>query len=582
VGRRPRRALHLALVILAVLVGSGIFAVSTATAEAGFGPHEARYQVTLDQRVVVDLGPLGTIQIPSPAPRPLGVRVVVEEIPVDLQSVQDPTAVSSVSSLSSLAADADEYLQFFSDPDAVVSQVLTSLAQDAARRFALCLLLAGLVGGAGALLVGRDRGRAVVTATTAWAGPVSAVALVAMVATMTVVVARPMPVEGQVASSLAGTSFSGTRITGRLAGAIDSFGTTLIAAYRSNEEFYAEADENLVAAWDARDAAEHLAALTVPGMNPQAPGAASPTVPDDARTSPGATADGEAGTTAGPDAEPEVVTMLVVSDVHCNTGMSPLVRTAVERSGATVVVNAGDATIDGTSIEKICVTSISKATHGATTVFVGGNHDSAETSAQFAAAGAVVLRGEPETVQGITFLGDLDPYVSRSGQPTRLIGDVTEASEGEALSATACETHPDVLLIHNPRVGAPALASGCVPYQVSGHLHTRVGPETVGPGVLYVNSSTAGAVENQLTVGPLHGTAEMTEMRFDLTTRRMVDYRVIQVMTDRSATVGAWTPYPEPTGAVVPGGTTDGTTGGTTDGGGADDGTGTSAPSTGS
>jgi hypothetical protein len=101
----------------------------------------------------------------------------------------------------------------------------------------------------------------------------------------------------------------------------------------------------------------------------------------------------------------------------------------------------------------------------------------------------------------------------------------------------------------------PVLESGCVPYQISGHLHRRVGPEADGPGVLYVNSSTAGAVENQLTVGELHGTAEMTVLRYDRANHRMLDYRVVQVMTDRSATVGPWTPYPLPTGVVEATGT---------------------------
>ena len=59
-------------------------------------------------------------------------------------------------------------------------------------------------------------------------------------------------------------------------------------------------------------------------------------------------------------------------------------------------------------------------------------------------------------------------------------------------------------------VGQPALASGCVPAQISGHLHKRYGPERVELGIRYVSSSTAGATLGQPTVGPLNGVAEMT------------------------------------------------------------------------
>ena len=542
--RRPRRALHLALAIVALVVGSGVFAVSTASADASFGPHGARYEVTLDRRLVVDLGPLGTIQMPSPAPRPLGVHVVVGEIPDDVQAVDDSTSVAA------LAGEADKYLQFFADPDAVVSQVVTGLAQDAARRFALCLLGAAAVTGAGAVLVGRERGRVLVVAATPWTGPAAAGVIVVLVLGSVVVGTRPMPLEGRPSTALAQTSFSDVRVTGRLAGAVDSFGATLVKMYRDNEAYYAEADANLVAAWDARDADGRLAALEPPGTSgflEGEPGAE--TSPDESSGAETSAEDGPgAGSDADQSAEPDVVTMLVVADIHCNTGMSPLIRTAVERSGASIVLHAGDATIDGTGVEKICVTSVTKAARGTTVVFAGGNHDSAETAAQFAAAGAVVLRGSTQTVDGVTFLGDLDPYESRSGQPYRLVGPTTEQEEVDALETAACEQRPDILLVHTPRVGMPVLESGCVPYQISGHLHRRVGPEADGPGVLYVNSSTAGAVENQLTVGELHGTAEMTVLRYDRANHRMLDYRVVQVMTDRSATVGPWTPYPQPTG----------------------------------
>ena len=50
---------------------------------------------------------------------------------------------------------------------------------------------------------------------------------------------------------------------------------------------------------------------------------------------------------------------------------------------------------------------------------------------------------------------------------------------------------------------------------------------------------------NQPTIGPLHGVAEMTVLRWDTQTRRFVDYRVVAVHPDRTVTVAAALPWPE-------------------------------------
>jgi hypothetical protein len=102
----------------------------------------------------------------------------------------------------------------------------------------------------------------------------------------------------------------------------------------------------------------------------------------------------------------------------------------------------------------------------------------------------------------------------------------------------------DLLLIHTPRVGNAALERGCVPVQLSGHTHLRAGPAPFGFGVRYVNASTAGAAPGEPTVGPLHGTAEMTVLRFDPETRRFIDYQLVEVRPDGRASVGYRVPFP--------------------------------------
>ena len=65
-----RRCSPLAAVLVALTFG-----VTTASVESSLGPHEARYDVTTDDTVTIDLGPLGTLQIDSPLPAdPRGTR----------------------------------------------------------------------------------------------------------------------------------------------------------------------------------------------------------------------------------------------------------------------------------------------------------------------------------------------------------------------------------------------------------------------------------------------------------------------------------------------------------------------------
>jgi hypothetical protein len=79
-------------------------------------------------------------------------------------------------------------------------------------------------------------------------------------------------------------------------------------------------------------------------------------------------------------------------------------------------------------------------------------------------------------------------------------------------------------------------------------MHTRTDPEQIGQGIRYISSSTAGAQENEPRIGPLKGTAEMTLLRWDPDTRRIVDWQLVEIGTDASATVHD----PEPWPLVVP------------------------------
>ena len=125
-------------------------------------------------------------------------------------------------------------------------------------------------------------------------------------------------------------------------------------------------------------------------------------------------------------------------------------------------------------------------------------------------------------------------------------GENYEAA-GTRLADVACQAKDvEIFMVHTPKVGAVPMASGCVPYQISGHMHRRIGPDFVGEGIRYVNSSSGGAVLNKVTIGPLNGTAEMTLLTYDRANKTMVSMQVISVTTKATAIVGAPLRFPQP------------------------------------
>ncbi|MDM7831574.1 metallophosphoesterase family protein [Cellulomonas edaphi] len=529
--RRRRWWPRLLLGVVAV-VAALVFGVTTASYPGSLGPHEARYDVTVDGTVTVDLGPLGTLQIDSTLPLDLGVHITVQEIPASFVGLDEATT------LQALSGDLSSYVQFFSAPRAVVRDVARGLALDALVRTLVALLVVIVAWGAGSTLLGAARRRELADRVRPHERHLlmgGAIAVVVVLAASSGLEAARKDAEPAVAESVFdGTALEGARVTGRLGGVIDTYGRNALDAYERSKAFYARANASLAAQWELTSAA----VVERDRLFGSVPGDSS------VRT-----------------ADPELVTVVVVSDLHCNVGMAPLITTLVERSDASLVLDAGDTTINGTSVEQFCVSTFAHAVpDGVELVTSPGNHDSAETAQMYARAGAKVLDGEVVDVDGIRILGDDDPNQTRLGQGTSA-GVRTADEEGADLAATACDDDKgvDLLLVHTPWVGDATLEAGCAPAQVSGHLHRRTDPTQVGSGIRYISSSSAGATLNQATVGPLHGTAEMTVLRWDPDARRIVDYQVVQVTPDAKAHVrwpATWpTPVPVVPSSMAPGGT---------------------------
>lgn len=537
---RTRRWVGTILAVAVCGVVAVVAGVTTASTAGSLGPHEARYAVTVDRAITVDLGPLGSLVLASPLPWPLGVEVVVGAIPADL-------AAATANPNLALAGDLDSYLQFFTRPDVAIRTASLDLMADAGRRtvlaWSLLLLLVAAARLASPALLREDARELLERPGVGLL--VGAVALGAAVVPVVAAGARGNT-EGRVLPVLAGTPLAQARVVGRLGDFIEGYGEVALDAVEQNDAFYAEARSNLALAY-AIDP-EPLGPTPAPEDSPTSTSAST-------SGDPAAPAADEAAVPAGRPAD--WVTAVLISDLHCNVGMAEVVGEAVRRSGAQVVLNAGDTVIAGTAVEQFCVDALARAIpDGVPVVVADGNHDSEITTRQERAAGFEVLDGEPLVVAGLRILGDIEPTLTTVAEGARLKGDETRTEVGQRLARRACQARDDdepvdVLLVHNPRAGVAALATGCVPLQLSGHMHTTIGPVPDGLGILYVSSSTAGAQAGKQTIGPLNGPASMTVVRLDPVAHRPVDYRLITVGTDARVDLGPWEAFPEPVAEPV-------------------------------
>lgn len=604
--RRPwqRRTVRQTAVVVATGVVALTIGVFTATAEGSVGPHEADLAITSTHEIDIDLGPLGALLLDSPAPWPIGVQVDVGEIPATLTEVDNP--------LDALGGDVSAYAAFFAQPEGAITAAVWALVSDAVARTVLLWSIALVVIAVGQLAAGGLL-RAELRAKLHRRGvaPLVAVTVLAVVAVPVAGIAqRPLEQgrESQVLAELGG-AMSGARVTGRLGVLIDTYGERAIATVRSNDTYYDVVRENVVAAYAADDAPleprRPLAPLVVEEPEPEAEvdadaevdagtradADASPS--DDASTSTDAARSTDVGTddvtgtdeatgsddataddadtdatndatpTSTPtratrdEAEPDLVTMVLISDNHCNTGMGRVMGEVARQAQADVVLNLGDTTMGGSGPEQLCVDAIADELTDFPVVVADGNHDSMLTGEQERQRGWTVLDGGVVEVEGVRIVGDRDPRLT-----SVTLGKQEFATKAEAattLTDAACAgfdpddpaSRVDILAIHDPYVGNRVMPSGCIVLELSGHLHRRVGPFQQGLGLFYGMASSGGATAGQLTLGTLPARATISVLLYDRANRRPAALREVRIDPDQAVTLTPWEAFPEmPTTSV--------------------------------
>jgi hypothetical protein len=210
------------------------------------------------------------------------------------------------------------------------------------------------------------------------------------------------------------------------------------------------------------------------------------------------------------------------SDLHCSQAMTRIYTTLVRATRPALVFSSGDDTINGSAVERSCITREVAMSHdipgpdGAlrTVPFVDstGNHDSDITNAQLARAGATVLDGQvvqiPTAAGAVGFLGDDDPElqipfsINRTQQRPE-----TEAQMGDRLLGVARSRPADqrvgVLSVHQPRAAQPIVDAEDPPVDLLtwGHLHAEIGPQVKwhadGSWTVALQMGTAGGITQQ-------------------------------------------------------------------------------------
>lgn len=240
---------------------------------------------------------------------------------------------------------------------------------------------------------------------------------------------------------------------------------------------------------------------------------------------------------AGEDADRGLATFVFESDLHCNLGMTRVISEVAVQADASFVLSAGDITMSGTQLEALCTEVYLSRLGGTPLVLVLGNHDSMQTGSGLEASGAAVLRGEPVEIAGLTLLGDSDPYRSQIGSPTTLRGEETASEFTDRTADTACDTDPDILLIHNPAYAESAIEDECAPVVLSGHRHREQGPTLTGHTVAYSVDNSGGTGENTPSYGPLATNSAVALFYYDPDTGTVSGYRTVEFGRDGTVTV---------------------------------------------
>lgn len=180
------------------------------------------------------------------------------------------------------------------------------------------------------------------------------------------------------------------------------------------------------------------------------------------------------------------VRILHVSDIHSNPIGLEVTRQLAERFKVHAVLDTGDLTSFGFPIEGRLGDLVQRIP--VPYLFVPGNHDSEVNRATLDAVDNVeLLDGKVADVRGVKILGIADPTFTPLGEIDPARAAAIKREHAPLVAAAVVTKKPDVLAIHDPKMGAGA--HGRVPLILAGHIHKRSVAHRDGTLVLTVGST---------------------------------------------------------------------------------------------
>jgi predicted phosphodiesterase len=180
-------------------------------------------------------------------------------------------------------------------------------------------------------------------------------------------------------------------------------------------------------------------------------------------------------------------TLLHVSDLHSNPVGIELVEQTAERFDVDAIIDTGDVTSFGSSVEQLVVQRIARI--GVPYYLVPGNHDHSSIRRALVDAGVEVLDPGVAQVGDVRILGMGDPGFTADNRLARDDYDELLAHSAESLAERVRLTRPDVVAVHNSVQLEAAL--GTFDVGLAGHTH-RFAVEYL-EGSLVAHSGSAGA-----------------------------------------------------------------------------------------
>jgi predicted phosphodiesterase len=209
-------------------------------------------------------------------------------------------------------------------------------------------------------------------------------------------------------------------------------------------------------------------------------------------------------------------TLLHVSDLHSNPVGIELVEQTAQRFDVDAIVDTGDLTSFGASLEQLVVQRISRI--DVPYYVVPGNHDHGTIRRALVDAGVEVLDPGLAQVGDIRILGIGDPSFTADNRLDRDDYNARLEAASDALEQRVRATRPDVVAVHNSRQLEGAL--GAFDVGIAGHTH-RFDVE-YRDGTVVLHTGSAGATG----VGAL---TESEDLPYEMQLLQFEDSRLVAV-----------------------------------------------------